>query len=164
MSLPVRDGNNALVAVEAEEIEDGVFRVAHSVPALEAATGDPSDAAWDGVASDPTMMALLKCIALRLIDDDARVTLLNGTNGAQTSPSSGALPGGRYLVSLAGTFAGAGVQLQALMADGATWANFGEGFFDVGSAVIEVGAGQAFRAVVTGGAPVGIFVKLGRIG
>lgn len=71
------------------------------------------------------------------------------------------LSGGVYVFDVAGTFGGTTVKLQRLAADKATWIDVGSeaSFTAAGHILVTLSAGS-YRAVATGGAPVGIYSSL----
>ncbi|MGE0736042.1 MAG: hypothetical protein AB7G15_17145 [Alphaproteobacteria bacterium] len=85
-------------------------------------------------------------------------------NNAAATGNPARWPGGKGSFVVAGTFGGATVKLQLLGPDGATWLDVSAAtaLAAVGHAVFEAGAGQ-LRALVSGGAPAGLYAKAVRI-
>lgn len=85
------------------------------------------------------------------------------TNASATG-SKVAWPGGRGLFAAAGTFGGATVSLQFIGPDGLTLITFGAAtnLTAAGAGIFELPPCEV-QATVTGGAPSGLYVSVGRI-
>lgn len=69
--------------------------------------------------------------------------------------------GGSYIWGVAGDFGGTTVKLQYLGPDGETYIDVPDASLDaVGALEVRIGAGATIKAVVTGGAPAGLYSNL----
>ena len=84
------------------------------------------------------------------------------SNASATGPAVGPIVANAYIWTVAGTFGGTTVKLQALGPDGTTYLDVtGASMTSAGSMLIDrVGAGAVIKAVVTGGSPSGLYSSL----
>ena len=78
-----------------------------------------------------------------------------GAGATATGAAIGPVYGGSYIFSIAGTFSGAGAQLQVLGPDGITWQSVGSALTAAGSVGVVLGSTQGsatpnVRVLVTG--------------
>ena len=93
------------------------------------------------------------------------ISLLSNVGATGNGPQVTVLRGGTYLWRTAGTFGGTTAKLQDLGADGSTWTDItGASATAAGTIALEIGKGSTLRAVLTGGAPTGIYSDIARLG
>lgn len=83
------------------------------------------------------------------------------SNASATGTAVTGVVGGSYIWSVAGTFGGATVKLQALGPDGSTYLDVpSASLTSAGQLGVAVGANATLKVVVTGGSPSGLYSSL----